>query len=114
MKTKLSKKLLICTSLIIAIFSIFLSVPSFGTDVIAPEIYSPSVILIDYSTGKILYEKNMHEKRYPASLTKVMTAIIVLENCELDEVATVSNNAVSSIPSRLCHCTSKRRRAVYH
>jgi len=95
---KLSKKLLICTSLIILFSSIFLSVPSFSADTLSPEISSPAVILIDYSTGKILYEKNMHEKRYPASLTKVMTAIIVLEKCELDEIATVSNNAVSNIP----------------
>lgn len=63
------------------------------------NIYSPSVLLIEASSGKILYEKNAYEKMYPASLTKVMTAILVLEKCNLSDVATVSNNAIMSIPS---------------
>lgn len=64
------------------------------------DIYSPSCILIDSSSGKILYEKNAYNKMYPASTTKIMTAILVLENCNLDEIVTVSDNAVSltSVP----------------
>lgn len=64
-----------------------------------PNIESPAAILMDLNTGKILYEKNINEKMYPASLTKVMTAILTLENCELNEVATVSYDAVMSISS---------------
>lgn len=64
-----------------------------------PNIASPSALLMDLNTGKILYEKNINEKMYPASLTKVMTAILALENCELNEVATVSYDAVISISS---------------
>lgn len=62
------------------------------------SINSPSSILIDANTGKILYEKNANQVRYPASTTKIMTAILVLENCELSDVATVSRNAIQSIP----------------
>lgn len=64
------------------------------------DIYSPSCILIDSISGKILYEKNAYNKMYPASTTKIMTAILVLENCNLDEIVTVSDNAVSltSVP----------------
>ena len=54
---------------------------------------------MDLSSGKILYEKNMNEKRYPASLTKVLTAIVVLENCKLDDTATVSYDSVMSLSS---------------
>ena len=61
------------------------------------NIESPVALLMDSSTGKILYEKNINDKMYPASLTKVMTAIIVLENCNLSDTATVSQNAVNSI-----------------
>lgn len=61
------------------------------------EIYAPSAILMDMNTGKILYEKNIHQKMYPASMTKVLTAIIVLENCNLEEIATVSYDAVMSV-----------------
>ena len=64
-----------------------------------PNIESPAALLMDLNTGKILYEKNINKKMYPASLTKVMTAILTLENCELDEIATVSYNAVMSITS---------------
>ncbi len=62
-----------------------------------PNIVSPAAILMDLKTGKILYEKNIDKKMYPASLTKVMTAIIVLEKCDLNEYATVSYNSVMSI-----------------
>lgn len=60
---------------------------------------SPSCVLIESSTEKILYKKNANEVRYPASTTKIMTAILVLENCELTDVATVSHNAIYSIPA---------------
>lgn len=68
------------------------------------SIDSPAGILMDLSSGKILYEKNMDEKRYPASLTKVLTAIVVLENCNLDDVATVSYDSVMTLSSRVCYC----------
>ena len=45
----------------------------------------------------------MDEKRYPASLTKVLTAIVVLENCKLDEIATVSYDSVMTLSSRICY-----------
>lgn len=60
--------------------------------------YSPACILIDLNSDRILYSKNENEKMYPASTTKVMTAILTVENCDLDELATVSANAISSIP----------------
>lgn len=47
----------------------------------------------------VLYEKNKDEIRYPASITKVMTAIVVMENCDLNEKATVSSNATLSLSS---------------
>lgn len=64
-----------------------------------PSIASPSAILMDLKSGKILYEKNIDQKMYPASLTKVMTAIITLENCNLNDIATVSYDAVMSLSS---------------
>ena len=62
------------------------------------DIYSPSAILIEKSTGKIVYEKNAHQKMYPASITKIMTAILTLENCNLTDKVIVSKNAVESVP----------------
>ena len=63
------------------------------------SIYSESAILIESKTGKILYEKNSNEKKYPASTTKILTAIIALENCNLTDTVSASYNAIMSIPS---------------
>lgn len=60
---------------------------------------STAAILVEQSTGRILYEKNSTQTLYPASTTKIMTAILTLENCNLDDMVTVSENAVSNIPS---------------
>lgn len=57
-----------------------------------------SAILIEASTGEIIFEKNSHEKREPASMTKMMSMLIILESIEngiisWDEMVTVSANA---------------------
>lgn len=84
---------------IFILFAIFLIVFTKLSLAVEPEIASTAAILVEESTGKILYEKNAYEKMYPASTTKIMTAILTLENCKLDEMATVSYNAVYSLPS---------------
>lgn len=63
-----------------------------------PNLISQSAILVDTKTGKILYSKNENEKMYPASTTKILTAILTLENCNLDEIVTISYDTVMSIP----------------
>lgn len=64
---------------------------------------SPSCILMDAKSGKILYAKNAYNKMYPASTTKIMTAILALENCNLDDIATVSHYSIYSIPVGYSH-----------
>lgn len=64
-----------------------------------PDIYSSACLLMEESTGKILYSKNANSIMYPASTTKIMTAILTLEKCNLSDTAVVSHNAVFSIPS---------------
>lgn len=59
-----------------------------------PEIAGNSAIVMEASTGTVLYEKNSHEELYPASITKIMTALLAVENCSLDENVTFSANAV--------------------
>lgn len=65
---------------------------------------SEAAILVEVSTGRILYEKNSTKQMYPASTTKVLTAILVIENCDLDEVVTVRESALSNIPSGYVTC----------
>lgn len=64
------------------------------------DISSPSAILMDASSGKILYEKNAHDPRPCASITKVMTLLLVMEALDtekirLDDVVTTSAHAAS-------------------
>lgn len=54
-------------------------------------------IVMDAASGTVLYGKNIHETYAPASITKVLTSIIVLEQCDLDEVVTFSKNAVYNV-----------------
>lgn len=82
------------------LFSSFsISIPVWA-DTTGPDIAAPSAILMEASTGTILYEKNSHEKLRPASITKIMTLILVFEALEngkfsLDDTVTVSEYAAS-------------------
>ena len=62
----------------------------------APETLSPGVILMEESTGTILYEKNMDEAHYPASITKIMTTLLALENGNLSDMVTFSDDAINN------------------
>ena len=63
----------------------------------APETEAPNAILTDGNTGLVLYEKAANEKVYPASTTKIVTAVIALENENREDVLTASDNAVNGI-----------------
>lgn len=71
-------------------------------DFIDRNTYSPYVALYDVTGGEMLYTKNANELCYPASLTKLMTAIIAVENADADAVITVGNevNMIAAGSSR--------------
>ena len=64
-----------------------------------PEIGCKAVFVAEPTTGKIIYEKNAHEKMYPASTTKILTALLAIEKCQLNDTAIVSQTAISSVPN---------------
>lgn len=66
-----------------------------------PTINSRAAIVYERSSGKILYGKEENEKRKMASTTKIMTAIVVLENTNLDDIVTISSKAEGTGGSRL-------------
>lgn len=69
----------------------------YGTSEVS-NLSSSSVFLMDNRTNKVLYSKNENEKMYPASTTKILTAILTLENSNLDDIVTASYDSVMSIP----------------
>lgn len=108
MNLKINYKNSICKVLIVLTLTIFVligNIGTFGTYVLAnntnsgPDINAESALLIDNKTNKVLYSKDMNKKMFPASTTKILTAILVLENHSLDEKVTASYNAVMTIPS---------------
>ena len=68
-----------------------------------PKIDSPSAIVIEINSGTVLYENNSDEVNYPASITKIMTTMLALEYCELDEVVTFSKDAIDNTPRDSSH-----------
>ena len=58
------------------------------------DILAKNAVVIDGTTGRILYGKNSEEKAAMASTTKIMTCIVALENSKMDSIAEVSNRAV--------------------
>lgn len=89
------KKFLVFLIVLIFIFNVPIS---YGVSD-APDVSAEAAILIDSSSEKILYSKNENGKMYPASTTKILTAILTIENCNLDDVVSVPYEAISSISS---------------
>lgn len=66
-----------------------------------PEIYSRRAIVLERNSKAVLYEKNSNEQCKMASTTKVMTCILILENCDLSATATISPVSAATPGSRL-------------
>lgn len=62
-----------------------------------PYVNAVSAIVMEAETGAVLYEKSIHQQHYPASITKIMTTLLALEHCSLDEVVTFSYDSVHKI-----------------
>lgn len=69
----------------------------------APEIHSQAAIVVEIGTGELLYAKNATKKMYPASTTKLLTALLTLEQGNLDDVISYSWKAVNSIGQNASH-----------
>lgn len=95
------KKVLVYLFVLVSVL-ISLTNTSFATNTELTT-YSPNCIVMEASTGKIVYEKNSNAQAFPASTTKIMTAILALENCNLTDIATVSHEAIYSVPIGYSH-----------
>lgn len=72
-------------------------VPADISDPSAPSIVANSAIVMDARTGTILYGKNEHRHCYPASITKVMTCLVAMEQVDLTDIITFSEDAIWGI-----------------
>ena len=53
--------------------------------------------VMDARSGAVIYGKNLHSVYYPASITKILTALIVIEHCNLDDIVTFSHDAIYNV-----------------
>lgn len=65
------------------------------------QLSSKGAVILDYNTGEVLLDNNMHAKLPPASITKVLTVLIALENYKLDKLCTVSQEAADTEPYKI-------------
>lgn len=86
MKRKLFPLLLLCMLLC--------TVSAFAAP---PKVVSKTACLMDGKTGQVLYQKNMDTKKSPASITKLMTALLIFEQCDMDEIVTVTQSALDTV-----------------
>lgn len=96
------RRLTIFFIIFLLISSILTAIPVKATEVdnswpAGPDVFAEAAIVMEASTGLILYEKNINQSYYPASITKVMTALIAIENSSLGEVVTFSKKAVFDV-----------------
>lgn len=62
-----------------------------------PSVFAQTAVVMDASTGTVLYNKKADKTMYPASITKIMTALLTIENCDMDEKVVFSEYAVNSL-----------------
>lgn len=90
------KRVLLFTTIIC--FLLTMNVPTYAMNI---NVSAHSAILMDQQSGRVLYEKNAHEKQRIASITKVMTAILAIESKKLEEKTKVSVRAIRATGSSI-------------
>ena len=88
------------TALLLAAMMIIttgLIAPAMAAEDDVPETYSNAYVVMDAKTGQVLLQKNMYEKKYPASITKILTAALGLTYAKPEDSITVSQETVNDI-----------------
>lgn len=101
---KTAKNFFRCLIILLLIQSTFFSLISFASTKddltkLNSSMKAEAAVVMEASTGKVVYNKNATKVMYPASTTKILTAIIAIEKCSLNDMAIASEHAITSIPS---------------
>jgi D-alanyl-D-alanine carboxypeptidase (penicillin-binding protein 5/6) len=91
---KIKKKICIWMTACCTLFMSTLKLQAAGSWPEGPAIVGEYAVVMELDTGTVLYEKNAHTKLYPASTTKILTALLALENSKMEEKVTFSYDSV--------------------
>jgi len=80
-------------------FSVRVTFPAAAETVQEPDIASEGAALYNATTGEFLYKKNSDTAYYPASITKILTALLVIEKCQPDDTVTFTDSATTNLES---------------
>ena len=99
MLKQLKRKGILALACVISIFS--MSVCAFAKPdwPLDTGCQSEAGIVMDLDSGAVLFAQNIHVQEYPASITKLLTALVVVENASMDEQVTFSHDAVYNVES---------------
>ncbi|MCL2202831.1 MAG: D-alanyl-D-alanine carboxypeptidase [Defluviitaleaceae bacterium] len=73
----------------LGVFALLICLLLTGATIPPLPLQTEAAILVEQTTGRVLYERNMHRRMYPASMTKLLTALVVLEHLDPDDVIVV-------------------------
>ncbi|SHI17047.1 D-alanyl-D-alanine carboxypeptidase (penicillin-binding protein 5/6) [Sporobacter termitidis DSM 10068] len=91
-------KKLTLTLLLLLIFLSDIPIPAHAADTGGvPDVGSETAVLMVADTGQVLYQKDMDKQMYPASITKIITGMLALENGNLTDTLTMSGSAVDAV-----------------
>ena len=89
-------------SLLLILVIAFTALPCYAASE-APKLKAEASLLIDMTTGTVLFENNADQKMYPASMTKMLTCILALENMELSDYITVKGSDIAGVTGDSLH-----------
>ena len=78
-----------------------------------PQVEAPSICVMEVTTGTILYERNMDEQNYPASITKVLTALLAYEYGDMNAGVVISAEAMGCLGSGYASIGMKAGNIIY-
>ncbi|MBQ7536190.1 MAG: D-alanyl-D-alanine carboxypeptidase [Stomatobaculum sp.] len=97
MKRMKKRAAALCGAVLLTVFAAAFTLTAYAAE--KPEIAAQGAALYNATTGEFLFGKNENHQYYPASITKVMTALLVLENSGLDEMVTFTDSATKNLES---------------
>lgn len=96
-------KKLACILASLTVFFIYPNYISAAEAPVPPSLYSEAAVLMDADTGQVIYGKQMHARKYPASTTKLLTLLLAMERGNPSDIVTVNDECVKTVPRNTTH-----------